>query len=131
MSAAYEPWSIVENIDVPTQSIPNITHVRVPWAAARTAEDMLKTANVAAFVAVRAVMIAQAVQEQMQGENEELHRLMTAVYEPPLVRFRCDVCEDEWDAWVSNEGHLEDRWTAACTNGQCSRHGMPARLLDE
>lgn len=45
-------------------------------------------------------------------------------YEPPRVRFECPNCENQWDAWVNDDGTLQDPRDKRCC-------GMDSVLVDD
>lgn len=129
---AYTPWERVENIDVPVEGHPEISAVRVPWVCARDAEAVPKTAIVVAHGAMKAVLAAEAVEASAtESSDDRLQALAEAKYDPPLVHFYCDGCEETWDAWVNDDGTLQDQRDVACANSGCEKFGKPATLAQE
>lgn len=124
----YKPWSVEESVLVQVEGpdgIPVI--VGLPFIAARSAEALRVTGVIVASKAVRDFQEANvASRRQLQLDN-----LRKLLYEPPLQRFKCEVCLNEWDAWIAEDGTLEDKWACACTNGNCKNHGGPAVLCVE
>jgi len=129
--AEYVPWDRVEDIDVPVEGHPEIAAVRVPWVCARDAMAVTKTAIVVAHGAMKAVIAAEAVSSSAREPANQLQALAEAKYQPPLVHFYCDGCEETWDAWVNDDGTLQDQRDVACANGACKKFTEPATLVDE
>ncbi len=38
-------------------------------------------------------------------------------YDPPLARFVCEGCDSQWDAWVDDNGWLEEKRDCYCNCG--------------
>jgi hypothetical protein len=131
MRAEYTPWERIEDIDVPVQGHPEISAVRVPWVCARDAQAVTKTAIVVAQGAMMAVLAAETLGEAAQARQDPRAALAAAKYEPPLVHFYCDGCEETWDAWVNDDGSLQDQRDVACGNSSCSKFTHAATLVDE
>lgn len=125
--AEYAPWSRVADIDVPVDGHSDFSHVRVPEVYAATAEAVTRTAQVMAFLVLHQIHQAQKAQEAPRAQKA----LAEATYEPPLVHFYCDSCQETWDAWVDEAGKLEDVRDVNCANGSCDRLGKPATLVTE
>lgn len=118
--AEYEPWAVVEKVDVPTPAFhaEGFEVVRLPYVAAGSAEAFATTSTVMALVngsAIAAGVRASRVPQAPSG------------LEPPLARMRCDACDSEWDAWVTDDGDLEDPRDGFCATARCPRRGQPAR----
>lgn len=135
--AAYDPWQPVEPVDVPIEGgvMINgelINFIRVPWAAAATAEAVMRTATIVAGELVKHLWAESlAAQRQLQAP-EALRALTEAKYEPPLVHFHCSgSCGETWDAWVNEDGSLQDKRDVCCANPNCNRLGHPAELVKE
>lgn len=127
MSAVeYIPWSRIEDIDVPVGGHADITHIRVPYSYGRDATAVVRTAHVAAWLCMKSIMTAQAIQRV----SATLAEAAVRPFEGPLVRFRCSGCENDWDAWVNDTGHLEDPSDSICTTPGCPRIGRPADVID-
>lgn len=129
--AEYVPWTVVSPAIVHVEA-PDGTSVTVglPFVAARSAAAVKSTSIIIASKAVHDTWMAfqapQIGQKQLQLSN-----LRKLLYEPPLQRFWCEDCGNEWDAWIAEDGSLEDKWACACTNERCKNHGGPATLLNE
>lgn len=125
----YEPWSLIVPAIVQVEA-PDGTPVTVglPYLAAGSKAAVKNTGVIIASKAARDIyMAAHADQKQLQLSN-----LRKLLYEPPLQRFHCEYCGNSWDAWIAEDGTLEDIWACACTNEKCKNHGGPAILrLDE
>lgn len=116
---------------VPVESDHGEALVVLPYVAARDINALWVTAIIVATKAVYDVKehtqsakdAASAAQRKLQVENLRLIK-----WEPPLQRFQCEYCEDVWDAWIAEDGSLEDPRSCACTNEKCANHGGPAVL---
>lgn len=129
--AEYVPWERIEDIDVPVQGHPEINCIRVPWVCARDSQAVTRTAIVVARGAMLAVLAAEAVSNSAQEPDDRRLMLTEAKYEPPLVHFYCDGCEETWDAWVNDDGTLQDKRNVCCANSSCSKFTHPATLVEE
>lgn len=95
--------------------------------AAADTDSLLRTCDVVAMLHHKWNKEAKAAnQKQIQIEN-----LRKIKWEPPLVKFHCETCGDTWDAWVADDGSLEDKWSVVCTNSKCTAHGYPAVIASE
>lgn len=124
----YVPWAILMPVLVHVED-PEGSPVTVglPYVAAGSREAVR---NTAIFVAAKAAHDA-LVFHKSQQKDLQIANLRSLLYKPPLVRFKCEECDNVWDAWVADDGTLEDKWSVVCTNGECPCHGSPAMLLQE
>lgn len=139
--AVYEPWSQVDDVDVPVDGLydedgSRITHVRVPWVCAQDAQAVTRTATIVACQMVRAVQIAYRLQQAMENPQEEpqlpeaARALMDKIWDVPLVRFYCPGCDDSWDSWIGDDGKLSDVREIICSNEGCPRFRHLAKIQD-
>lgn len=119
----YHPWEVVYDAEVSLPRGNTMYLVNIPWIAAIDAQGLLRTGEVLAMLAIREI--------ERPNPQENIESLKNGKYDPPLVRFHCSGCNNSWDAWVSEDGELEDKWSVICTIGSCKRRGMPATLLKE
>ena len=116
----YQPWTVLHEIPVHVHvEGRGSIFVEVPWAAAADVESL---ANMAAFVA------RSAVHHYFPSTNPEVPM---EKFEGPLVRLICAGCEGTWDAWVGEDGKLEDPRDATCSDENCPNYGVPARPIDD
>lgn len=128
MLDGYEPWRLVMWPVVHTKDpVGEEVSVMLPYIAAGSKEAVRITGI---FMASK---IAHELYHQRAKDQNDLQisNLRSLVYSPPLVRFWCEECDSKWDAWVDDQGILEDRWSCVCTNEKCSHHGVAATLLPE
>lgn len=131
--AAYEPWSRLENIDVPVVGLRDadgtpITRIRVPYVYAQDAMAVTGTATIVAFAVLKALRLAKLLTEGKSDPGaanqpwlpDAVRNVMERHWDS-LVRFRCPSCEDGWDAWPGDDGKLQDVSDVLCTNSSCSR----------
>lgn len=122
----YTPWDAIWGVVVHAEDPegkPVI--VKLPYVAARSKEAVKNTAIIVASKAAR-----DHYMHSLQAQKFfQIHNLLSQLYEPPLQRFRCETCENEWDAWIAEDGTLEDKWSCVCTNGWCPDRGSPAVLI--
>lgn len=131
---SYQPWQVVGPYTVPVEGEHGDAVVVLPYVAAQDINALWVTATVLATKAVYDVGVhmektleaASKSQRQLQIEN-----LRKIKWEPPLQRFKCESCNYIWDAWISEDGSLEDPWSCVCTNGRCTAHGSPAVIYNE
>lgn len=124
----YVPWSVMMPVIVHVEDPEGFpVTVGLPYVAAGSKEAVRTTAI---FVAAKAAHDALEFHKSQQ-KDLQIANLRNLLYEPPLVRFKCEECGNTWDAWVDDEGLLEDRWSVVCTNDRCSHHGYPAMLLPQ
>lgn len=130
----YQPWQIVGPYSVPVESDHGDALVILPYVAARDINALWVTAVI---VATKAVYDASVYREQSKEAASEAKKqlqianLRMIKWEPPLQRFKCEYCEHVWDAWIADDGSLEDPWSIVCTNGKCPAHGYPAVIHNE
>lgn len=131
--ASYQPWSRVENIDVPVIGLHGedgtpITAIRVPYVYACDADAVVKTATVVAFETVKALKLARLITEGKPDPGAtnqpwlpDAVRDVMQRHWNSLVRFQCPACHDGWDAWPGEDGKLRDVRDVVCSNPECKR----------
>lgn len=123
----YTPWEVLHDVHVSVEWTEPQLVVILPWVCAADYKSLVVTCE------VMGGMIAKTVLGHAQANNRSLaiDQMRALTYEPPLVRFKCEDCQESWDAWIDDEGSLEDQWSVVCTNSSCSSQGEPATLLPE
>lgn len=114
----YTPWHPLENVAV--QALVNECPylIVLPIVYGRDERAAAVTAQIVASLSLEKLsQIARA----RSGHTS---------LDPGLHKMECPVCGWSWDAWVSEEGSLEDPRDAFCANSECSHQGQPARLLE-
>lgn len=122
------------DVQVPIQEGEDLIIVILPYVAARDEESFQVTAKLSAMISLRSQrsrMEAAKAQMVMEQRDLQISNLRKIKFDPPRVVFKCEDCGEQWDAWVDDDGALEDQWSCVCTNGQCSSHGNPAMLVPE
>lgn len=110
----YVPWSIALRF---SSNGPG-------WVAAKDLEALMLTTMIATLIN------AMAPSAVIEGPAA-IQALRDAKYDPPLERFHCAGCDHTWDAWVNDDGTLQDIRNVACANDACSRFGQAAELVSE
>lgn len=136
MTAEYEPWETLIEVEV---TVPhalerygiNTRKVKLPWIAGRDAQAVLRTGVYLADNALKAMRAALDMRDEAAAQKAEEQRFSTLRFEPPLVRFRCPICEQEKDGWVSDDGALQDRRDAFCGNPVCPERGRLLQVVKE
>ena len=122
MSAEYRPWTTIECGRVPVpwardMGVP-VDFVELPGpVAAATAEDVIGTAQAVAFIRVCQAQAAIQEMQQAQAQRSVSGRIKLAQeahYEPPLARMVCPVCGDTANAWINDDGTLQDPRDVIC-----------------
>lgn len=131
--AAYEPWSRIEDIDVPVVGLHDadgtpISRIRVPYVYGKDAVAVTGTATIVAIAVLKALKLAKLITEGVSDPGAANQPWMPdsvrAVMEKhwdSLVRFRCPSCEDSWDTWPGDDGKIQDVSEVLCSNSSCSR----------
>lgn len=120
----YRPWAVLQDLEFPTPEFEadGWTHMRLWWLAAQDAEAAIVTGRVVSYI--NSLALRATIEPDAASEVER------RTYDPPLVRFVCPACHDDWDAWVADDGHLEDPRNQNCARSECARFGQPAELRD-
>ena len=122
MSAEYRPWTTIECGRVPVpwardMGVP-VDFVELPGpVAAADAMGVIGTAQVVAFIRVKQAQEAIAQMERDKAAATVMGRIRAAQqarYEPPLARMVCPVCGDTTDAWIYDDGTLQDPRDVIC-----------------
>jgi len=128
----YQPWTVEQNVHVKTMVDGSPADVGLPWVAAKNAHALLTTSEIVAGLIIGQLKAAINQQKEHQRQlARPIDEIVVDGYEPPLVRFGCESCEDTWDAWVDEAGKLEDPRDALCGNEKCERQGRPAHKIEE
>lgn len=128
-SAQYQPWHIIENVHVATMMDGNPADIIIPWISAKNVQALAVTAEIVA--GFTAVQLKKVIMETKRQKQRVIETVRVDGYQPPLVRFACSSCKDSWDAWVDEDGNLEDPRDALCGTPNCERLGRPAIKVEE
>lgn len=139
----WKPWGIIHDVDVP---IPHAKEkygvegefIRIPWATARTEADCMHVLRIVAEMHLMAMSAAGLPYQMASGKQvhpkktyqELLHEVRQRKYDGPRMVFGCDACDETWDAWVDDDGHLEDPRDAFCWTTGCTKRGTFARPVE-
>lgn len=113
--AEYRPWDAIFVGDMPVPyamgcGVP-ITHVQMPGAvAAPSAEALIKVAQVVAFMKV---CVAKSEYDEYRFHSMWEH-LAGKLYDPGLLHLVCPACGEHCDAWVGDDGRLQDARDLVC-----------------
>lgn len=125
---SFKPWHVHTPVivQVVDSDGDNVT-VTLPYVAAASPEAV----RITSLVTARKAAVDMVASFHFSQRESQIANLQTQKYSPPLVRFKCESCHNEWDAWVNSEGDLQDPRDCICSNGGCSMFGHPAVLLQE
>ena len=118
--ADYEPWTEVEDLRVALVVEGRPAEVGLPWVYGVDAQAVITTAEIVAGLNVYAFRARFQSQQETLGE-----RVRAVKYNPPRETIACPGCKDSWDAWVNEDGTLEDPRDANCSTEKCPRRGLP------
>lgn len=122
----YVPWEPVIPVIVQVEDPEGApVTVGLPYVFAKSARAVRITGIIVASKAAHDVWLGTKMEER----KLQLSNLRRLIFDPPLQRFKCEECSLEWDAWIAEDGSLEDPWACACTNSRCANHGGPAVIL--
>lgn len=126
----YQPWAMILNMVVPVDGWDEFSHMRIPYVAAADVNSLLKVGEITAHLSLTKMMEMTAA-AHAPTSVQVIAQMQASKYDPPYIRFRCPECKYEWDAWVDENGFLEDKYSVMCTNGDCPHKGEPASLIQE
>lgn len=132
----YEPWQPVKGLRVPTpyaRSVHGLAvdEVALSFVAAPSAGAVVDVARVAAEVNLLALKRSLERKAPKRTYADRVAAARRRTFEGPRVVFACRSCGERWDAWVDDDGRLEDPRDAFCSTERCPRHGLEAETVDD